>query len=179
MKKTNHILITKYFYIAIVLILQLNCGTVVNNPGDEEERSPENKPDDTIAGGAKSAPESGTPQSATPPIKGPTEFSPILQDSLTVCATPTWAGVVPDSITQSPQETIEVALNTVQKEAKITFVAYTSERVKINSLPFMLAPGTSFFLLQMTNEVPSCYVKLSVPEREAGIGSKKWTISFP
>lgn len=179
MKKTNHILITKYFYIAIVLILQLNCGTVVNNPGDEEERSPENKPDDTIAGGAKNAPNSGNPQSEMPAINGPTEFSTTLQDSLTVCTSPVWTSVIPDSITQSPQETIEVALNTVQKEAKITFVAYTSERVKINSLPFMLAPGASFFLLQLKNEVSSCYVKLLVPLREEAVGSKKWTISFP
>lgn len=179
MKKTSQTLIAKYFCIAIVLILQLNCGTVVNNPGDEEERSPENKPDDTIAGGAKNAPNSGNPQSEMPAINGPSEFSTTLQDSLTVCTSPVWTSVIPDPITQSPQDTIEVALNATQKEAKIRFIAYTAERSKINSLPFTLAPGTSFFLLQLKNEVSSCYVKLSVPEREAGIGSKKWTISFP
>ena len=179
MKKKSQLF--TYLSLIFIILPQLNCGTVVSNPGDEDERKQENKPDDTLQSGKANPTRNPQPDippaSATPPV-GPAEFPNSLQDTLPTCGAVTWSIVEVAATNNTSSDSIEIALNQTQKDAKIEFAIYNSERGKISKNPFDIAPASAFFLMQLTNNSPNCYFALTVPARDAATANKKWIISW-
>ena len=155
------------------------CGTVVNNPGDEEQQpedTTKRKPPENKTGGDPLKSEGAPGDGAYSASLGPSVFTEELQQTLSVCPGFLWESQGALTGVESGEDTLIVEFAESQVLEGGQLAAFGADRKRLGALPLKVTPGVSFFVLVLKTESPICFLSLTTPSRGVGLGSAKWKL---